>query len=149
MSDICAVYKIVNKVTGDTYIGSSTKVHKRWRAHKSPSTWKLYSHRPLYKAILEYGIEQFDFVILYQSCPTLHKQLEQAAIELYKPSYNQMRANGRNYDGYKKYYSEYGKVYNHQECIYNGRKVSLHTLACTFWRKGIKNPVLEAKKYLI
>ena len=31
---ICAVYKIINTITGDFYIGSSKNVKKRWAEHK-------------------------------------------------------------------------------------------------------------------
>lgn len=37
MNKISAVYKIVNKVTGDFYIGSSKDVKRRWIQHKCPS----------------------------------------------------------------------------------------------------------------
>lgn len=33
---ISAVYKIVNEVTGDFYIGSSKNVKNRWADHKKP-----------------------------------------------------------------------------------------------------------------
>ena len=45
---ISAVYKIVNTVTNECYIGSSKDVIKRWREHKCPSTWKEHPNSPLY-----------------------------------------------------------------------------------------------------
>ena len=40
MNKISAVYRIVNTVTNDFYIGSSKNVKKRWQSHKNPSNWK-------------------------------------------------------------------------------------------------------------
>ena len=44
---------------------------------------------------------------------------------------------------------KYKKEYRSQLCYYNGETLTLHALSQRFWRKGIINPVLEAKKYLI
>ena len=40
MNKISAVYKIVNTITGDCYIGSSKDVKHRWANHKCPSKWR-------------------------------------------------------------------------------------------------------------
>ena len=39
--------------------------------------------------------------------------------------------------------------YNNQLCLYNGQTITLNALSMRFWRQGISNPVIEAKKYLI
>ena len=31
----CGIYKIVNKIDGKYYVGSSKHIYKRWRKHKS------------------------------------------------------------------------------------------------------------------
>ena len=61
MEKISAVYKIVNMVTGDFYVGSSKNVKKRWASHKWPSNWKLYPNNPLYQDMQKYGVDKFDF----------------------------------------------------------------------------------------
>lgn len=42
MKKISAVYKIVNTVTGDFYVGSSKDVKLRWSSHREPSRWKRH-----------------------------------------------------------------------------------------------------------
>ena len=44
MEKISAVYKILNEVTGDSYVGSSKDVNRRRKEHKIPSVWKRYSN---------------------------------------------------------------------------------------------------------
>ena len=40
MKKIIGVYRIINTVTGDFYIGSSKNIKQRWAEHKCDSTWK-------------------------------------------------------------------------------------------------------------
>lgn len=49
MNKISAVYKIVNTVTGDCYVGSSRDVERRWYQHKCPSLWKYKPNSLLYR----------------------------------------------------------------------------------------------------
>ena len=60
------VYKITNKITNQCYIGSSTRVEKRWKDHinssKNPNDIK-YNY-PLYQAFRQYGIDNFIFEII-------------------------------------------------------------------------------------
>lgn len=55
MEKISAVYKIVNEVTGDSYIGSSRNVKRRWKDHKCPSTWKLHPALEAKKYLIKEG----------------------------------------------------------------------------------------------
>jgi group I intron endonuclease len=61
---------IINLTTGYIYVGSTTKhLKKRWQVH----TWSINNsskkERPLYKAIAEYGKEDFEiFVLEYFPC---------------------------------------------------------------------------------
>lgn len=96
MERISAVYKIVNTVTGDFYIGSSKNVKARWAAHKCQSTWKRKSNNPMYQDMQKYGVNKFRFQIL---CPVMEehlKQVEQELIEMLKPTYNNYNAKGIN-----------------------------------------------------
>lgn len=58
---ISAVYKIVNTVTKDFYIGSSKNVKHRWIEHKSHSVWKKHPNNQLYLDMQKYGVDKFDF----------------------------------------------------------------------------------------
>lgn len=175
MEKISAVYKIVNTVTGDFYIGSSKNVMKRWTSHIKPSTWKEHPKSPLYQDMQKYGVDKFRFQILTPVMEEYLKQVEQELIEMLKPTYNQCRATGRDTERYKEYHKEYyksevGKMHNkkylqsekgrashnkasrkydNQLCEYNGETLTLHRLGERFRRAGILHPTLEAKKYLI
>ena len=54
---ISAVYKITNTITGDFYVGSSKDVKRRWREHKSPSSWKKCPNNPMYLDFQKYIIK--------------------------------------------------------------------------------------------
>ena len=155
---ISGIYKITNTITGEFYIGSSKNVKRRWTAHKCKSTWKRYSNNQLYQDMRKYGIEKFDFQLLEVAEEGKLKVTEQYFIELLKPTYNQMNANGLNIERKKEYEkSEKGKEshkkarnkYQNQLCCYNGETLTLDALRKRFRRRGIEHPVLEAKKYLI
>lgn len=179
MEKISAVYKIVNKVTGDSYVGSSNDVIRRWAQHKYPSVWKAQPNNPLYMGMQKYGLNAFRFQILAPVVPEHLKEVEQELIEMLHPTYNQCNANGLNiekrrksnnkyqkkYDKtdkgketYKKYrQSDKGKEthrkashkYQSQLCSFNGEIIKLCTLSTRFQRAGIEHPTLEAKKYLL
>lgn len=101
MEKISAVYKIVNTVTGDFYIGSSKNVKARWAAHKSPSIWERYPNSRMYKDMNTYGVDKFRFLILCPVEPEYLKQVEQELIEMLHPTYNDKNAKGLNVEKYK------------------------------------------------
>ena len=159
MSEIISgIYKITNTITNDFYIGSSKNVKRRWRAHKCKSTWKNNPNKQLYQDMQKYGLDKFDFQILAEVEEGKLKETEQQFIETLKPSYNQMNANGLNIERHKKYKKEYNKSdkrkesnrkYKNQLCFYNGQTITLCALRTRFERKGLSNPTVEAKKYLL
>lgn len=60
------IYKITNKINGNSYIGLSVDIKRRWKEHfqrHKDSTNKEYE-KVLYKAFRKYGIENFDFDII-------------------------------------------------------------------------------------
>ncbi len=94
MEKICAVYKIVNEVTGDSYIGSSRNIYKRWASHKEPSKWKEHPNSKLYQDMQKYGVDKFRFQILVPVMEEYLKQVEQELIEMLNPTYNNYNAKG-------------------------------------------------------
>ena len=168
---ISAVYKIVNTVTKDFYIGSSKNVKHRWVDHKCPSTWKNYPNSKLYKDMQKYGVDKFDFQILVTTEPERLKEIEQEFIETLKPTYNDKRANGFDVERHKEYlkkeyqkkkeyfkkeyqqksekYKKRQNKYNNQLCFYNEETLTLNALTKRFRRIGIDHPAKEAKKYLL
>ncbi len=179
MGKISAVYKIVNTVTGDFYIGSSVDVMRRWKEHRALSTWKQYPNSLLYKSMQEYGLDKFRFQILAPVMEEYLKQVEQEFIELLKPTYNNYNAKGWNIERikaahkksknkysqsekgklYQKKYRQSGKgkeshkksnkKYDNQLCEYNGETLTLCALRARFQRAGISHSTQEAKKYLV
>lgn len=163
---ISGVYKITNTITGDYYIGSSKNIKQRWAEHKCQSVWKRHPNNPLYLDFQKYGIDKFSFQILEEVEIEQLKKVEQQFIQILKPTYNQMNAKGLDAERLKKYQKQYHKEYEktdkckeyrkkykkqyeNQLCLYEGETITLGVLRKRFWKKGITNPVIEAKKYLI
>lgn len=61
---ISGIYKIVNKINGKYYIGSSRDVLKRWNNHKSTLRRKIHKSPHLQSAWNKYGELNFNFVIV-------------------------------------------------------------------------------------
>ena len=151
---ICGIYKIINTVTGDFYIGSSKNVKQRWAVHKCQSVWKNYPNKQLYKDMMKYSVDKFAFEVLAEVEADKLKETEQKFIETLKPAYNNRNANGLNIDKRKKYEKtekrkKYKKEYYSQLCCYNGKTITLDTLRHLFRRDGVEHPQIEAKKYLV
>ena len=171
MDKISAVYKIVNEITGEFYIGSSVDVERRWASHKHPSTWKRYPNSKMYQDMQRYGVDKFRFQILAPVMPEYLKQVEQEFIEMLKPTYNNYNAKGLDVERQKESQKEYSqsekgkrakkeysqsekgkrakKRYRNQLCTFNGETLTLHALAARFYRAGMPHPTNEAKRYLI
>ena len=158
MEKISGIYRITNTITGDSYIGSSKNVKSRWAVHKCQSTWNKCPNNPMYLDMQKYGLDNFAFEILEEVEPEELKEAEQKFIETLKPTYNDRNANGWDIERCKEYQKEYQKSdkrkqyqkqYHNQLCCYNGQTLTLHALSMRFWRAGLSNPVLEAKKYLL
>lgn len=107
---ISGVYRIVNTITGDYYIGSSNDLEKRKRNHFCKSSWKQNPTKPLYKAMKQYGKDNFLFEPILLCKPEELKKYEQIAIEKYNPKYNVYTA----YTGLtrEQYSKQYHKQYN-------------------------------------
>ena len=63
MERITGIYKITNKINGNAYIGQSVNIKKRLENHKCCNGNADF---PLYKAIKEYGKDNFTYEILEQ-----------------------------------------------------------------------------------
>ena len=162
MQKICGIYKIMNTVTGDFYIGSSKNIKRRWESHKWSSTWKKYPNKQLYQDMQKYGVDKFVFEVLEEVEPEELKETEQQFIEKLQPTYNNYNANGWNIERRKeanrKASRKYEKTdkrkkakkqYDNQLCFYNGETLTLNALRKRFKSHGIDHPVIEAKKYLL
>ena len=112
---ISAVYKITNTITGDFYIGSSKNVKHRWAEHKCKSSWKKFPNNPMYLDMQKYGVDKFEFEIIEEVEEDSLKEKEQQFIEMLKPSYNNINANGWDFERYKESRKEYRKTDKYKE----------------------------------
>lgn len=153
MEKISGVYKIINTITNDFYIGSSKNVKRRWLEHKRPYIWKKNQNNPMYMDMQNYGVDKFEFEILAEAEIEQLKETEQEFIETLKHTYNSNRAKGLDIERYKEYQKEYQKEfykeYDNQLCSYNGEVLTLCALSKRFQRANIPHPQIEAKKYLL
>lgn len=119
------MYKIVNTVTGEFYVGSSRDVMRRWNQHKRKSVWKRYPNNPMYLDMQRYGVDKFRFQILAPVMEEYLKQVEQEFIDLIQPTYNNNSARCRDVERYKeadrKYHREYYRS-NKEEMLKANRK---------------------------
>lgn len=90
----CGIYKIENLINHKCYIGQSTDIKKRWKDHRScgKNSDNREAHKPLYKAMYKYGLNNFDFSIL-EEC--LQDELNEREIYWIK-EYNSLIPNGYN-----------------------------------------------------
>ena len=100
------IYKITNSVNGKIYIGkTSSSIEERWKEHKRDSIKDSEKHRPLYRAMNKYGIENFSVEEL-EKCDTDKIACEREVywIEYYgsfKNGYNATKGgDGRQYADY-------------------------------------------------
>ncbi len=57
--DVCGIYKLVNKVTGQCYVGQSQRVKKRIKEHFRLLRWNKHTNPHLQNAYNKYGAKNF------------------------------------------------------------------------------------------
>lgn len=96
------VYRITNKVTGETYIGATTtSLRSRWKQHKRSAN-KL-EESPLLRAMRDYGSEMFSREVI-ASVPDYYYlvDIENAIIKQEKPTYNRDKPHRNQFNHNKK-----------------------------------------------
>ena len=79
------IYKIVNKINGDIYVGKTTKtLEERFRKHRHKHK-NVNTH--LYKAMRKYGVENFEIFAIEECTGNLNER-EMHWIETLAPKYN-------------------------------------------------------------
>lgn len=84
------LYKIINKVNGKKYVGSSNNVKKRWRDHKSLLRRGVHHNIHLQSAYNKYGAQNFEYELLKE---VEEEQLLQEEQELLDKLFQQEPAN--------------------------------------------------------
>ena len=83
--DSTGIYKITNQITDECYIGQAVDVYKRWCEHcKCGLGIDTPPGNKLYKAIQEYGLENFTFELLIECNNSELNEKEKYFIELYQ-----------------------------------------------------------------
>ena len=81
----CGIYKITNLQTNECYIGQSLDIDKRWKDHcKCGLGIDTPVGNKLYKAINDYGLENFTFELLAECTKEELDSKEKYFIELYQ-----------------------------------------------------------------
>ena len=81
----CGIYKITNIVTDECYIGQSVDIYKRWCEHcKCGLGIDPPPGNKLYKAIQEYGLDNFTFELITECEPSELNEKEKYFISLYQ-----------------------------------------------------------------
>ena len=60
---VSGIYKIVNKVNGKYYVGSSVDIQRRWKCHKSRLERNKHINAKLQSAYNKYGSDSFVFML--------------------------------------------------------------------------------------
>lgn len=127
------VYKWINNVNGNSYVGSSVNLSKRLSEYLNVNYLLRRDNMTINKALLKYGYSDFSLLILEYCEPDVCIEREQYYIDLYKPEYNILKLAGSRL-GYTHTEETLAKLKN--------RKVSAE------WRflmseksKGDKNPM--------
>ena len=82
------VYKIENKITGDTYIGSTINLKRRYTDHISKLNKMVHPNKYLQEAWSVYGRDNFLFDVLELCEKDNLKKKEQQYIDTLNPTYN-------------------------------------------------------------
>ena len=85
------VYKLINTITQDEYIGKSKNPKNRFMKHKSNA--KRNGQTYLYRAMRKYGLDNFEMTIIEKCSPDVLNEREIYWIDKIKPCYN-MTAGG-------------------------------------------------------
>ena len=77
------IYKILNKLNNKAYIGITSNIQGRFVYHKTrynKTNKKEFVEKPLYRAFRKYGIDNFEFIILFSNIS--YEEAKQKEVEL-------------------------------------------------------------------
>lgn len=71
---IYSIYKATNTITGKSYIGYTSNLERRKKAHKKDAFSKPNSNNLFHKSIRKYGFDAFEWKVLFQSEDKVYTQ---------------------------------------------------------------------------
>ena len=81
----CGIYKITNQITDECYVGQSVDIYKRWCDHcKCGLGIDTPPGNKLYKAMQEYGLNNFTFELIEECNQSELNEKENYFIEMYQ-----------------------------------------------------------------
>ena len=81
----CGIYKITNQITDECYVGQSVDIYKRWCDHcKCGLGIDTPPGNKLYKAMQEYGLNNFTFELIEECSQSELNEKENYFIEMYQ-----------------------------------------------------------------
>lgn len=144
----CGVYRWTNKITGSSYIGSSTNLTRRFVNYYSPvflqkevSKFKSI----IYSALLKYGYSNFKLEILEYCEPSDVISREQYYLNLFKPDYNILTTAGST-QGYKHSKETLAKLKGRKHSSETREKLKIHLTKLNKVlneKKGIKVEIFD------
>jgi group I intron endonuclease len=81
----CGIYKIINKVNGKYYLGSSENINTRWKFHRYDLRHNKHHSIHLQRAWVKYGEASFIFEIIEEVPNELIIEKEQYYLDTFKP----------------------------------------------------------------
>jgi len=99
------VYKMINSISGNFYIGSSKNISQRVKTHKQQLKLGYKGNIRIKNDLEKYGIDSFRFESLEYCDESIMKDREQYYFELLKPTYNV----------WKNIYSASGRYYTQEQ----------------------------------
>ena len=81
---VSGIYKIINKINGKYYVGSTKDFHRRWNDHKTELNKNRHNNNYLQKSYNKHGIYNFNFVIVEKVSTKKLVEIEQKYLDIAK-----------------------------------------------------------------
>jgi hypothetical protein len=145
------IYLITNNVNNKVYVGKTEEsIQKRFQEHCADSKKERNKNRPLYRAMNNYGVENFTISLLEETDqPEIREEFWIEQKQSYHNGYNATRGG----DGKK--YLDYDLIYNTYCNVQNATKVaeilgvSVDTVLSVIHQHGIKRSSAEVTKLVL
>src|SRR5260221_8140742 len=122
--DKAGVYRWVNKINGNSYVGCSIDLGRRFYQYFNINHLKRNTCMRICRALLKYGYSNFKLEILKYCNPAKSSQLEQFYLDLLKPEYNILKLAGSSL-GFRRSEETRAKISAYRKGKYKGENSPL------------------------